>query len=363
MRPSLLAQMLARPDQLSGCLPADWDLLIRQARQSNMLGQLACVADATGVVVPPGPEVHLAGARAVAKRLADETFFELAYLSKVVQGLGVPVVLLKGAAYLAAGLPVGRGRYFSDIDILVPRPALELLESALLAAGWMGSKTGAYDQHYYRTWMHELPPMRHMRRGSVVDVHHAILPQTSRLKPDTTQLLNLLRPLPGFPGLFVLAPEDLVLHSAAHLFHEGEFSSGLRGLYDLYAMMAAFAQEDVLFGTLLESRAAVLDLEWPLLYALRFARSQFGLVYPEGMEARLARSPRVGKREWQLRCLDLLFDVAWAPDYTKRKDFKSWLKKQVLYLRGHLLRMPLHLLLPHLLRKAWMGWREKKINV
>ena len=39
-------------------------------------------------------------------------------------------------------------------------------------------------------------------------------------------------------------------------------------------------------------------------------------------------------------------------------DCDTWLSRcarRALYLRSHLIRMPLHLLVPHLVRKAWMA--------
>ena len=47
-----------------------------------------------------------------------------------------PILLLKGAAYLLADLPLAQGRLVSDVDILVPEASLHQVEAALLAAGW-----------------------------------------------------------------------------------------------------------------------------------------------------------------------------------------------------------------------------------
>ena len=78
-----------------------------------------------------------------------------------------------------AGRPAASGRVFADVDILIAQPLLGEAESLLTLQGWMSDKLDAYDQRYYRQWMHELPPLQHMRRSSVIDVHHAILPETA----------------------------------------------------------------------------------------------------------------------------------------------------------------------------------------
>ncbi len=86
--------------------------------------------------------------------------------------------MLKGAAYLVADLPSSAGRLFSDVDILVPKPRLPEVESHLTMHGWMTTHHSGYDQRYYRERMHELPPMEHVHRGTTIDVHHTILPET-----------------------------------------------------------------------------------------------------------------------------------------------------------------------------------------
>lgn len=88
--------------------------------------------------------------------------------------------------------------------------------AALIYRGWAPLKRDRYDQRYYRRWMHELPPLEHVRRQTVIDVHHNILPRTARHVPDARLLLAAARPLPGYPALAVPAPVHLVLHCASH---------------------------------------------------------------------------------------------------------------------------------------------------
>jgi hypothetical protein len=103
--------------------------------------------------------------------------------------------------------------------------------------GWSSAKTSAYDQRYYRRWMHELPPLKHNSRQTVLDVHHAILPTTARLKPDSRKLLAAATPIAGRPDLAVLSPVDMVLHSAAHLFCNEDVGNSLRDLVDLDCLL------------------------------------------------------------------------------------------------------------------------------
>src|SRR5438045_6762401 len=111
--------------------------------------------------------------------------------------------------------------------------------------------------------MPALPPLRHATRNTVVDVHHAILPRTARLKPDSAKLLAASRPVPDSDRLRLLAPTDLIVHSATHLFFNEEFSNGLRDLVDLDSLLRHFGEQPGFWSTLGE-RAAELDLVRPL---------------------------------------------------------------------------------------------------
>ena len=107
------------------------------------------------------------------------------------------VVLLKGAAYTVADLPAARGRIFSDVDLMVPKDRIAEAETTLRNHGWVAGATNAYDQRYYRTWMHQIPPLTHFRRETVIDVHHTIVPETARTPVAAGRLFDAARKLPG----------------------------------------------------------------------------------------------------------------------------------------------------------------------
>ena len=54
-----------------------------------------------------------------------QALWEAEMARRALAPLGVPVVLLKGTAFVAAGLAAGVGRSIGDLDILVPRDALD----------------------------------------------------------------------------------------------------------------------------------------------------------------------------------------------------------------------------------------------
>ena len=110
----------------------------------------------------------------------------------------------------------------------------------MLSNGYRSQKQDDYDQHYYREWMHELPPMVHAARGTTVDLHHNIAPPVSRLKIDAAKLIERAVPLEGASPFKRLGDEDLVLHLCVHMFHDGELDNALRELFDLDALLRRF---------------------------------------------------------------------------------------------------------------------------
>lgn len=273
--------------------------------------------------------------------------WEVNQIQRALHPITAPIILLKGAAYVMAGLPCARGRLVADVDILAHKEQLTVVEQALTRHGWDTITADAYDQEYYRRWMHELPPLRHRLRGTVVDLHHTILPETSRLKPDPAKLFANARSLERTP-FFVLAPTDMVLHSAAHAFHDGELSNSLRDLLDLHDLLNHFGKEPG-FWEALPGRAQELELSRPLFYALRYARRFLETPIPTTVTAALrpAAPPRP-----VLRLMDTLLDRVLLPGEQPPRPgprFARWL----LYIRSHWLRMPPWLLAGHLLHKSY----------
>ncbi len=247
MNPACAALLAAlrEPAAMAGFDADAWDRVVRQAAAAGVLGRLGALARETGIdeALPAPVWRHMQALLTVAGQQQRAVRWELVQLSRTLADLAGPVLLLKGAAYAAADLPPAAGRLFADIDLLVPKSQIDAAEAALMLDGWNSSQHDAYDQRYYRKWMHELPPMMHIRRQTVLDLHHNILPETARIRVDPAPVLAAARPLPEFPRFSIPSREDQVLHSATHLFHEGEWQHGLRDLVDLDAMLRAYAHD------------------------------------------------------------------------------------------------------------------------
>lgn len=344
---SLLAGVLADPGRMSALALAEWDLLLRQARSSDLLPRLAQLA-----LIHLGPgemptvvDPHLAAARTIDQAHRDEVRREAVALEVLLAPLGVPIVLLKGAAYLLGNGPAGLGRTVTDLDILVPREALADVESALLIGGWNTTHPHPYDQAYYRRWMHELPPMIHGRRGTALDVHHAILPPTARTGTDSTLLIEEAIPLPGHRLLRTPCAVDQVLHSMAHLLFNEELSHGLRDLSDIDLMLRHYGSAST-FWPMLTDRARQLHLESTLLHGICQVNAMLRTPIPPFMleQAR----PRTGPRGLYLRGLNALWECALDTHHPSVASSWGHIARGLLFLRAHAIRMPAAMLARHL---------------
>lgn len=352
----MLRQALACPQEMAAYTGRQWDHLIRLARAADLSARLGFLAQRKGVwdQIPEAPRKYLESALRVADRQQRELGYEIQEIELALRSLNIPVVLLKGAAYVAAGLDAANGRVVSDVDVLVPKAALAEVEAALMLGGWASSARSDYDQRYYRTWMHELPPMQHIQRGTVLDVHHAIMPVSARIHPSSALLLSEARPLQPGSCLHVLAPIDMVLHSATHLMHEGSFEQGMRGLVDLDALLREHGSASD-FWPRLVARASALQLTRPLFYALRYVGMMLGTAVPQEVLAELDQAPGARPGAWRLKWMDAMFRRVLCPPHPLVSDRWTPLARGFLYLRGHWLRMPPGLLTLHLLRKLWLS--------
>lgn len=359
MNTDLLSAVWTSPVQPAIAL-RQWTVILGQARQSTLLPRLAHLYVEKGWIehVPDGPRRHLEGAFRLAERQQHEVRWEVNCIARTVRELNTPVVLLKGAAYVMNELPPARGRLFSDIDILVDKSCIESAESCLLGGGWICDERDAYNQRYYREWMHEIPPLRHVQRNTFIDLHHTITPPTSRFHVDGSKLLQRVIPVNGYPMLFVLAPVDMVLHSAVHLFQEGEFGRGLRDLLDLNDLLMHFGTSPDFWEDLV-ARADELGLQTPLFHALHHIQRLFGTTAPSHL---LARVELMGPNPMARAVMSWSLGLALRPMHPSCDKPLTGLARWLLYVRSHMIRMPLHLVIPHLLRKAWMRRFPKSVK-
>ncbi|HEX8533599.1 MAG TPA: nucleotidyltransferase family protein [Allosphingosinicella sp.] len=324
-----LVEALRDPQSVAGLPVRDWTALIALARAESLIGSLAYRLQ--GMELPAKVDWIMDDARRDAGQARRQALWEAEMARRALGSLEVPVILLKGTAYAAAGLQAGVGRSIGDLDIMVPRQSLDAVQEALLGAGWEWVKEDAYDDLYYRQWMHELPPLIHRERDRMIDVHHTILPLTHRRRPDAAAMVAESVVLDS--GLRVLSPADMVVHSVAHLFADGDLAGGLRNLWDIDRMLREFASEA--FWQKLDERARLHQLLPEVRRALRLSNRLYGTPVQDPV---MAASDRLFERR-------LLARNGWGQ--TTRKGLRL-----AFYVRSHWLRMPPLMLARHLWTKA-----------
>jgi hypothetical protein len=348
-RDDLVQLALSNPTNLPQLILSDWDLLIRQGRKTAMLGRIYELLAECGLLhrIPSAPREHLKAAHVVALDQERAIRWEIYCIKRALAKVEPNFILLKGAAYTMSQLPFAQGRLQSDVDILVPKEKLNAVESALLANGWENMKLEKYDQRYYRKWSHELPPLYNVRRGTILDVHHSILPDTGRLHPKPEKLLERAESIKG--EFRRLCPPDMVLHSAAHIFQDGDFHQGLREIADVDGLLRYFGDQPDFWTDLLK-RAPDMDLHRPLFYAVRYSMRFLQTPIPDFVvQASQNWQPRLPV----LQVMDGLVSSALLARRRATASFRRDAARWLLYVRSHWLRMPPLLLTRHLLHKGF----------
>lgn len=331
----LLADALRDPVTAASLDADGWTALLTMARAELLIGTLAYRLD--GLPLPDAVSAILAEARVNADYQRRSALWEADCASRALADYKGKVILMKGTAYVAAGLAAGQGRSIGDLDIMVAMGGLKEAEEMLLAAGWEWVKEDAYDDAYYRDHMHELPPLIHKERDRMIDVHHTILPRTAKPKPHAVAMLDAAQVVQD--NLYMLCPEDMVVHCAAHLIADGDLAGGMRNLWDFHCLVGEFAERDGNFWDRLAARSLDHELLPAVQRAARLAHALYGTEIPDG---------------WQQAHWD---DRAFLRRLTARDGWGRGTRKLTrfaFYIRSHWLRMPPLMLARHL----WTKWRK-----
>lgn len=331
-----LVDALREPETVLSLDGAGWTQLISIARAESLMGSLA--HRLTNIAVPEQVKPVLKDAIQATDLQRLQALWEADCARRALESLNCKAVLMKGTACVAIDCDAGIGRSIGDLDIMVAQDQLSAVEEALLDAGWEWVKPDPYDDQYYRDHMHELPPLIHRERDRMIDVHHTTLPLTAGPTPDAQAMLDAA--VKQDSGLYVMAPADMLLHSVAHLFADGDLAGGLRNMWDIDRLIRQFAEADDEFWTILSARARLHQLEQHLARALRLAAR----LYSTPVHEYLAGQPKFTDDLYIRR---LLARDGWGRETRK-------FSRQAFYIRSHWLRMPP----PMLARHLWTKWRK-----
>jgi hypothetical protein len=324
---------------------AQWQSLIRILRGADLLATFYYLLQRNSLVesTPAYALKHIESAKVYADRQAHQVRNEANSLSIVLAKANITPVFLKGAAYVLRKDINHFGRVMSDIDILVKKSELNAVEEILQKNDWVESSIDDYDQQYYRKWAHELPPYRHVYRGTSLDIHFTLLPPVSGIEIDEDALFSDIQTADD--GQRVLSPNLLVLHCIIHLFFNEDFSKSFRDILDIHLLLGQLEGSEGLDGIIkLSDTMGFYD---ELYYAL----SVRDLIFHTSN----VKDYRLTSRKLPLVTSFFVKKILYRATMPSHDlIFNRWnnFARFIMYIRGHLLKMPVSILVPHILVKA-----------
>lgn len=349
----ILIQVLSNPSTLSSLNKDQWQILLAQANTSQLVGRLNYLMEHFKYPKPSYVKWHLESAYKIAEKQRKQAIVEFLEVPRSLNKITSQLIFLKGAAYIAKKLPCSFGRTFSDIDVLVKKDDLKKIENTLKFSNWLKTEIDDYDDKYYRTWMHEIPPLYHVTRGSVLDIHHNILPSTNKHSPNADKFSLSNVDVEGVGTINTLDDTDLCIHMAVHLFTESEFHHGLRDISDFDMILRHFQQDDKNFTANLIDRAELIGLSDYTRLAIRYSHMMLSTPLNN-----ITLSSLQSNSFFKTALQDFCFINIFKPNHRSCRTWRMPVAEFVLYWRGHLLRMPLRLLVPHLMKKSYMKIKD-----
>ena len=306
--------------------------------------ELACIME----LLPSFVQEHLINAQVLSERQEEQLKYEVTVLCATINEVTGSFLFLKGAAYCLADMSVAKGRLFSDVDILVPKDMLSNIEKKLFLKGWISKAVNSYDDNYYRSWAHEIPPLIHARRGTVIDIHHNLVPPISGKAPDIRAFWEETEIVNGFN---VLKPHAMLLHSCIHLIFNETFIHSHRDLYDIASIINDFGNE--VFWEETVELANRTGFYTELFLACRYSSLKLKFDLPPIIVERLPFS------SMRLKFYDAIFSRALAPHHplciVKGRSIANF----IAWVRGHWCKMPLLILIYHFSIKSGRAIVEK----
>ena len=109
----VLVNVLQDPAHVQGFGLREWDLLVRQARRADMLATVSNLINDAGFdqKIPADVRRHFDAHATLVYANQTAISWDVAQIYHVLEGVCEPPILLKGAAYVQASLPVAAGEF------------------------------------------------------------------------------------------------------------------------------------------------------------------------------------------------------------------------------------------------------------
>jgi hypothetical protein len=340
-----VCQAFITPRTALGFTPRQWQQLVLILRHQQLLACYSLKFKQEGIFenIPTQTQRHFLNADVLAKNHQKQVVFEASELQRELGNNQQYLIFLKGAGYTLSGAPVGESRICNDIDLLADKKSIDGMEKRLCLFGWLSEELTEYDEKYYRKWAHEIPPLRHGKRGTMIDVHHNIVPIISGRHVDADKFAtNSVTTEDGFQ---ILSFAAMTLHSLIHLFFNEEVKKGYRDLIDLHILITTNNNKAFWFELITLAKETDFGLE--LFLACRYTHNILQTKIPDFVQDEINLFC-----PWNIMFLDFIYEKTLKPNHPTSKPKYFAIAEFAVLLRGHFQKMPLHILIYHLSSKV-----------
>lgn len=332
-------EAFTHPESTSSFTLNQWNELVFILRHEKLLARFYLLLRKQGMTnfIPNKARHHCKNAETLAAKQRSVVLCEVQGLKKVIGDESPFLLLLKGAAYTLCDNSAALGRVYSDIDILVPKVAIGNVEGRLAIQGWFSKELDDYDEKYYRHWAHEIPPMQHGTRGTVLDLHHNLVPPVSGRSIDIKKFVEVASH--NVNGVLTLNDAGMFFHSAIHLFFNEDYSSAFRDMTDLWLL--AKGQNDDFYHCLFALHRDF-GFEKESIIALHLLQTRYSLNLPEWVRTQVTKY--IGEiPTWEVSLLSKVSEPKHALLLSGERGALNALAEA----RGHFLKMPIGTLAYH----------------
>jgi hypothetical protein len=328
-----------KPESTSLYTLDQWNHIVLILRHEKLLARFYLLLIAHGMTssIPNKALRHCKNAETLAAKQRSVVLCETHALKQAVGNDTSFLLLLKGAAYTLCDNGAALGRVYSDIDVLVPKHVINTVESRLAIQGWFSKELDDYDEKYYRQWAHEIPPMQHGTRGTVLDLHHNLVPPVSGKSIDIEKFVRVAKR--EVDGVLTLNDSGMFFHSAIHLFFNDDYSSAFRDMTDLW-MLSKDQNDDFYHGLFALHRDFGFAKE--SIIALHLLKTRYSLNLPEWVYTKVSKY--IGEiSTWEVKLLSKVSE----PKHALLSSGERGALNALAEARGHFLKMPIGTLAYH----------------
>lgn len=332
-------EAFTHPESTASFTLHQWNDLVFVLRHEKLLARFYLLLKEQGKTkfLPYNVQRHCKNAEILAAKQRSVVLCETQALKQAIGNDTPFLLMLKGAAYTLCDNNAALGRVFSDIDVLVPKNVISKVESRLAIQGWLSKDLDDYDEKYYRQWAHEIPPMQHGTRGTVLDLHHNLVPVVSGKAIDIKKFVEVTQR--EVNGVLTLNDAGMFYHSTIHLFFNDDYSSAFRDMTDLWLLVR---DQDENFYHKLFTLCSDFGFEKESVIALYLLQLRYDVTLPDWVSCFVEES--VGKMSaWEVKLLSRVTEPKHGLLLSGERNVLNALAEA----RGHLLKMPIHILVYH----------------